>query len=100
MEILTANDALKRLDELNVTYLTVGWYGIGDSSELLTPSVELNEIFRILETKYANGEALDQLSGGRGLTVWLVAFEKDSTGKWEALFDSDSEDLNEIWIDL
>ena len=99
MEILTANDALKRLDELNVTYVTVGWYGIGDSSELLTPpSTELAEIFRILETEYANGEALDQLSGGRRTTVWLVAFEKDSTGKWTALFDN--EELNEIWIDL
>lgn len=98
MESLTANDALKRLDELNVTYLTVGRYSIGDSSELLTPSAELNEIFRVLETKYANGESLDQLSGGRGSTVWLVAFEKDSTGKWKALFDS--EELNEIWIDL
>ncbi|OYS80572.1 hypothetical protein CBG04_08420 [Limosilactobacillus reuteri] len=98
MEILTANDALKRLDELNVTYLTVGRYSIGDSSELLISSEDLNEIFRILETKYANGEALDKLSGGRGSTVWLVAFEKDSTGKWKALFYS--EELNEIWIDL
>ena len=98
MESLTANDALKRLDELNVTYLTVGRYSIGDSSELLTSGEDLNEIFRILETKYANGEALDKLSGGRGSTVWLVAFEKDSTGKWKALFYS--EELNEIWIDL
>ena len=98
MESLTANDALKRLEELNVTYLTVGRYSIGDSSELLTSSEDLNEIFRILETKYANGEALDKLSGGRGSTVWLVAFEKDSTGKWKALFYS--EELNEIWIDL
>ena len=98
MDILTTNDALKRLDELNVTYLTVGRYSIGDSSELLTSSEDLNEIFRILETKYANGEALDKLSGGRGSAIWLVAFEKDSTGKWKALFYS--EELNEIWIDL
>lgn len=98
MEILTANDATKRLDELNVTYLTVGWYRIGNGSELLTTSPELAEIFRILEIEYANGESLDQLSGGRGSTIWLVAFEKDSTGKWTALFYS--EELNEIWIDL
>ena len=98
MEILTANDALKRLDELNVTYLTVGRYRIGNGSELLTTSPELAEIFRILEIEYANGESLDKLSGGRGSTVWLVAFEKDSTGKWKALFYS--EELNEIWIDL
>lgn len=98
MEILTANDATKRLDELNVTYLTVGWYRIGNGSELLTTSPELAEIFRILEIEYANGESLDQLSGGRGSTIWLVAFEKDSTGKWTALFYS--EKLNEIWIDL
>lgn len=98
MEILTANDATKRLDELNVTYLTVGRYRIGNGSELLTTSPELAEIFRILEIEYANGESLDQLSGGRGSTIWLVAFEKDSTGKWTALFYS--EKLNEIWIDL
>ena len=98
MEILTANDATKRLDELNVTYLTVGWYRIGNGSELLTTSPELAEIFRLLEIEYANGESLDQLSGGRGSTIWLVAFEKDSTGKWTALFYS--EKLNEIWIDL
>ena len=99
MEILTANDATKRLDELNITYLTVGWYSIGDSSEMLNTNAELNEIFRILETKYATDEFLDQLSAEHDSIVWLVDFETDvCTGKWKALFND--EDLNEIWIDL
>ena len=99
MKILTANDALKRLDELNVTYLTVGWYSIGDSSELLATNAELDEIFRILEKSYATDEFLKQLSAEHDSIVSLVDFETDIwTGELKALFND--EDLNEIWIDL
>ena len=98
MEILTANDALKRLDKLNVTYLTVGWYSIGNSTENLITNTELDEIFGGLEAEYATDEFLNQLSAEHDSIVWLVDFEKDSTGKWKALFND--EDLNEIWINL
>lgn len=97
MEILTASDALKQLDELNITYLTVGWYSIGNSTENLSTNTELDEIFRILEMTYATDEFLNQLSAEHDSLVWLVDFEK-SSDKWRALFYD--EDLNEIWIDL
>ncbi|MEE1989873.1 hypothetical protein V0Q12_10065 [Limosilactobacillus reuteri] len=99
MKILTANDALKRLDELNVNYLTVGWYSIGDSSELLATNAELDEIFRILEKSYANDEVLKQLSAEHNSIVSLAHFETDLwTGELKALFYD--EELNEIRIDL
>lgn len=97
MEILTAKDALARLDELNVTYLTEGWYSIGNSTENLNTNSELDEIFRVLETKYATDEFLDQLSAEHDSIVWLVDFEGNAD-KWQALFYD--EDMNEIWIDL
>lgn len=96
MEILTANDALKRLNELNVTYLTAGWYSIGNSTEDLYTNAELDEIFQVLENRYATDEFLDQLESEHNSMVWLVNFEKSN--KWQALFYD--EDLNEIWIDL
>lgn len=96
MEILTANDALKRLNELNVTYLTAGWYSIGNSTEDLYTNAELDEIFQALENRYATDEFLDQLESEHNSMVWLVNFEKSN--KWQALFYD--EDLNEIWIDL
>lgn len=97
MEILTANNALQRLNELNVTYLTAGWYSIGNSTENLDTNAELDEIFQVLEKWYATDEFLDQLSSDRDSMVWLVDFEK-SSGKWQALFYD--EELNEIWINL
>ena len=89
--------ALARLDELNVTYLTEGWYSIGNSTENLITNSELDEIFRVLETKYATDEFLDQLSAEHDSIVWLVDFEGNAD-KWQALFYD--EDMNEIWIDL
>ena len=97
METLTANDALKRLDKLNITYVTVGWYSIGNSTENLDTDTELDEIFQVLENWYATDEFLNQLSAEHDSMVWLVDFEK-SSGKWQALFYD--EELNEIWIDL
>ena len=96
MEILTANNALQRLNELNVTYLTAGWYSIGNSTENLDTNAELDEIFQVLEKQYATDEFLDQLESKHNSMVWLVNFEKSD--KWRALFYD--EDLNEIWIDL
>ena len=96
MEILTANDALKRLDKLNITYLTEGWYSVGNSTENLDTNAELDEIFQVLEDWYATDEFLNQLSAEHDSMVWLVNFEKSN--KWQALFYD--EDLNEIWIDL
>lgn len=96
MESLTANDALKRLNELNVTYLTEGWYSVGNSTENLDTNAELDEIFGALENWYATDEFLNQLSAEHDSMVWLVNFEKSN--KWQALFYD--EDLNEIWIDL
>ena len=96
MEILTANDALKRLNELNITYLTAGWYSVGDSTKDLDTNAELDEIFQVLEKRYATDEFLDQLESKHNSMVWLVNFEKSD--KWQALFYD--EDLNEIWIDL
>lgn len=97
MEFLTANDVLNRLNELNVTYLTAGWYSIGNSTKNLDTNAELDEIFHVLEGWYATDEFLNQLSSDRDSIVWLVDFEKSSE-KWQALFYD--EELNEIWIDL
>lgn len=97
METLTANDALKQLNKLNITYLTEGWYSVDNSTECLDTSAELDEIFQVLAECYATDEFLNQLSSDRDSIVWLVAFEKISE-KWQALFYD--EELNEIWIDL
>lgn len=99
MKILTANDALKLLDRLNITYLAEGLYRIGNGSEVLTTSLELDKLFQMLEETYATDEFLNELSALNESIVWLVDFEKDPlTGKWQSLFKD--ENLNEIWINL
>lgn len=97
MEFLTANDALQRLDKMNITYLNgEGWYSNGNSTELKEQTPELEEIFEVLKNTYATDEFLNQLESEHNSMVWLVKFEKSN--KWQALFYD--EDLNEIWIDL
>ncbi len=76
MEILTANDALKLLDRLNITYLAEGLYRIGNGSEVLTTSRELDKLFQMLEETYATDEFLNDLSALNESIVWLVDFEK------------------------
>ena len=97
MESLTAKDALKQLDKMNVTYLTgEGWYSIGNSTELGEQTPELKEIFEVLRNTYAPNKFINQLELENNSMVWLIDFEKSN--KWQALFYN--EDLNEIWIDL
>lgn len=99
MEILTVDDVLKLLDRLNITYLAEGWYRIGNGSEVLTTSPELDKLFQMLEETYATDEFLNDLSALNESIVWLVDFEKGPrTGKWQSLFND--ENLNEIWVNL
>lgn len=99
MEILTVNDAIIRLTELEVTYLDPSWYSTNSGVENLPTNNELEKIFNFLKETYATDEFLDELSSDCNSFVWLVNFEKDSsTEKWQALFYD--EDLKEIWINL
>ena len=57
MEILTAKEALNRLDALDITGLTETNYNIGTSGANYAINVELNKIFRFLEDSYEIGRA-------------------------------------------